>query len=595
MPSTPKSDHLRRLKDHIDLAEVPFSDRGSRLLIARDADRSRLVLTLAERLTDIGLDFEAYRRRPPFVPDIHFVDQAGDAVDFEQVVVYPHAVIFGTQLGEFRLVFQDEDTLAFGLPDGVPAGLHVRVEPQHVGGARHVAYAAHGRMLSSRGARADDTIRSIECILDAGVDRTISLRVGAHRASRWAEQPPLPVPFSTVYAAAADRWHAWFEHAPRAEERYEPMYTHAWWVMGHNLVTPRGHLLYEGMMPSKSRYVGLWLWDSALHAIALRHVDVALARDQLRAMLAWQEPDGMLPDAVYDEGVVAHIDHPFPAEVTKPPILAWAAMKLHAAAPDLDFLAEVYPALVRWNAWWFTLRDDDMDGLCQYNHPYSSGLDDSPLWDYGMPVVAPDLNTYLCRQMDALAHMARVLGLDDEARTWRTRADIVARRMVDRLWDPTAGLFRAIMPTDGEPVPVVTPFNLLPLWTGRLPDHVLHRVIDRLTDPATFWQTSLGNAPMLPTVARNDAHFEPASMWRGPIWANVNYFFFDALQHVGARDLAHHLRRSTLALIADHGIYEYYAATTGAPPATAARSFGWTAATFIELALSNEEWVTSDQ
>lgn len=587
MTNTPESDHLRRLKNHIDLAEVPFSDRGSRLLLYRDGQRSRLVLRLAERLTDIGLDFEAYRDRPPFVPDVHFVDADGNALDFEQVVVYPHAVHFGTRLGEFRLAFQGEETLAFGLPDGVPAGVYVRVEPQSVHGTRDVSYAAHGPMLRSgttpaRNGGTGENGYAIECVLDSGTNRSVSLRVGP------SGQPPPPAPFSTAYGAAASRWHAWFERVPRVDERYEPTYTHAWWVMAYNLVTPRGRVLYEGMMPSKSRYVGLWLWDSALHAIALRHVDVGLARDQLRAMLAWQEPDGMLPDAIYDEGVVTLMDHPFPAEVTKPPILAWAAMKLHAAEPDREFLAEIYPALVRWNAWWFTLRDDDMDGLCQYNHPYSSGLDDSPLWDYGMPVVAPDLNTYLCRQMEALAAMASALGRDEEAQTWRTRADIVAQRMVDRLWDPTAGLFRAVVQADGAPVPVATPFNLLPLWTGRLSDNIVHRVIERLTDPATFWQASTGNAPMLPTVARDDPHFEPATMWRGPVWTNVNYFFVDALRRAGARDLADHLCDQTLALVADHGIYEYYNAETGTPPDTAARTFGWTAATYIELVMSDD-------
>ncbi len=48
------------------------------------------------------------------------------------------------------------------------------------------------------------------------------------------------------------------------------------------------------------------------------------------------------------------IEHPFEAEVTKPPIMAWAALKLHEIDPDLDFLQEIYVPLVRWNAWWFS-------------------------------------------------------------------------------------------------------------------------------------------------------------------------------------------------------------------------------------------------
>jgi glycogen debranching enzyme len=75
-------------------------------------------------------------------------------------------------------------------------------------------------------------------------------------------------------------------------------------------------------------------------------------------------------------------------------------------------------------------------------------------------------------------------------------------------------------------------------------------------------------------------------MWRGPVWANINYFFIEALRQVGEYDLARTLRDKTLELIISHpGIYEYYNSQTGQPPATAAETFGWTAAVFIDLAI----------
>ena len=115
--------------------------------------------------------------------------------------------------------------------------------------------------------------------------------------------------------------------------------------MANNLIGPQGRIAYEAMMPSKLKYVGLWLWDSAMHALAYRHVDPELARNQIRAMLACQLEDGMLPDAIYDEGVVATIDHPISAEVTKPPILAWVALKLHETDPGPRFFAgDIYTA-----------------------------------------------------------------------------------------------------------------------------------------------------------------------------------------------------------------------------------------------------------
>jgi glycogen debranching enzyme len=75
-------------------------------------------------------------------------------------------------------------------------------------------------------------------------------------------------------------------------------------------------------------------------------------------------------------------------------------------------------------------------------------------------------------------------------------------------------------------------------------------------------------------------------MWRGPVWANINYFFIEALRQVGRPDLADELAEKTLNLVMKHpSIYEYYNAETGEPPPKAADIFGWTAAVFIDLAI----------
>jgi glycogen debranching enzyme len=444
---------------------------------------------------------------------------------------------------------------------------------------RNLAYATNDRCVRNKITPKGGGY-VVDFVVESGADCAIVITI---RGSLDLSQEVLP--FSTAFSAARERWERWFDQVPPVAEPYRPMYAYAWWVMASNLISPEGRVTYEAMMPSKINYVGLWLWDSALHALAYRHVDPELARDQIRAMIAHQLSDGMMPDAVYDEGVVAEIDHPIRAEVTKPPILAWAVLKLHETDPDLDFLREVYVPLVRWNAWWFSMNDDDVDGLAQYNHPFSSGLDDSPLWDYGMPVEPPDLNTYLCVQMGSLAIIAEELGMDSEGAMWRRRAAAIVERMLEDFWDEEAGVFRALH--NEEPIPVVTPFNLYPLWTGQLPAGIRDRLIDHLTNPEEFW-----GGYVIPTVARNDPDYDPATMWRGPVWANINYFFIEALHQVGRQDLARTLRDKTLDLVMSHAsIFEYYDAETGERPKEAADMFGWTAAVFIDLAIqaSREE------
>jgi glycogen debranching enzyme len=90
----------------------------------------------------------------------------------------------------------------------------------------------------------------------------------------------------------------------------------------------------------------------------------------------------------------------------------------------------------------------------------------------------------------------------------------------------------------------------------------------------------------LPTVAFNDPKYDSQTMWRGPVWANINYFFIEALERVAKTDLAAELREHTLEMIsAQPGISEYYDSQTGIAPPTAIPAFGWTAAVYIELAI----------
>ncbi len=582
---------LDSLKNRIDITRVPFSDRGSRLLVFKEADSERLYIKLAERLTAIQPGLDTYRFRPPYIQDLCFIDSEGMPQSYH-LTTYPHVLLFQTRLGTFSLAFHRNDTLAVGLPPNVPAGIRFRVSSQiwqqsadggSLMGVRNLSYRTNGEVLRNE-LGLEREAYAIEFITDGGDDVAIHLNI------RNDLRPDAGVvPFEDTLAASEGRWREWFSRVPPVAERFQSHYCYAWWVMSNNLVAPLGRVEHEAMMPSKVQYVGIWNWDACFHALAFRHVDPELARNQLRTMLACQLPDGMIPDAVYDEAVVADIEHPLRAEVTKPPIMAWAALKLDEMDPDPEFLQEIYVPLVRWNAWWFSMNDDDANGLAQYNHPYSSGLDDSPLWDYGLPVESPDLNTYLCVQMGSLAMMAEALGMEVEGAMWRRRAAAIVRRMIEVFWDEEAGLFRALH--DSQPVPVVTPFNLYPLWTGQLPDQIRDRLIAHLTDPDLFW-----GACAIPSVARNDPHYAAETMWRGPVWVNINYIFVEALRQVGEFDLASTLREKTLHLIMDQpGIYEYYHAETGEPPPTAAEAFGWTAAVFIDLAIqaSREEEVQS--
>lgn len=568
---------------------IPFSERGSRIFVFRRA--SSLYIRLAERWTKWVEEVGDYRHRPPVIQDFVLSDAKGAPLDFT-LTSYPHALVLATRLGEFWLTFADEETLYLKLPvtrcgisfrayarDGRTdrRGGEFKGDPEHRTTPRNIAYTTNARVVSNEITSEANGYRrvnlQVEALTESAFLLNITPRLGFNRSVAHAEN---------VLQAAETRWHAWFAAAPAIAEEYAEQYYYAWWILGMGLLSPRFYLTREAMMPSAIHYVGVWQWDAFFHALAYQYVDQKLAENQLRVVLDHQREDGMIPDAVHDEGVVLRWKLPGiadEADVTKPPLIAWTALKLYTTSGNRDFLHEIYEPLCRLNRWWFEKNDDDRDGIVQYNHGFSSGLDDSPLWDDGMPVESPELNTYLVMQMDALAQIAEILGLADDATQWRARAEELTQKIITHFWDADAGVFWAMR--DHQPIRVLTPFNLYPLLTGRMPRAICDRLVAHLKNPDEFWTRY-----PIPTVARNDPKCDPNKMWRGPTWVNINYLFIEGLLRAGYPDLARELRVKTLELLMRHNdIYEYYNPDTGDPPPHAASVFGWSSAVFVDLAI----------
>lgn len=574
---------LELLRNRIDLERIPFTERGSRLLLMKNDDG--LCLRLVERWNKIDPRLSGYRLRPPIVEGLTFTDGAGN--DLETVLEsFPHRLNFQTRLGEFSIAFEDSETLLLALPEAA-CGLRFRMHvdqgvTDRRGGVlrktgdirRNLAYTTNRPIQANQINAIEPDLLEVRLTLAAGLRSGLLInltpRLGFNRYI-----PDL----DCAFAEAARRWKAWFNAAPPVAEPYQKQALYAWWIMRAGLISTRYYMTREAMTPSKIHYVGVWQWDALFHALAYRHIDRKIAQDQIRVVLDHQRSDGMIPDAIHDEGTITHLSFPVDADVTKPPLLAWALWKLYQSDGDREYLEELYEPVVRWNRWWLDNCDRDGDGLCEYPHPFSSGLDDNPIWDAGMPVTAPDLNTYLVLQMENLGRIASVIGLAAEARAWEEQAEAHLHCMIAKLWDEEAGLFWPRL--KGQVIPVLTPFSLFPLITGRLPAEMAQRLVSHLINPREYWTKY-----PIPTVAINDLHYNPQRMWRGPAWINVNYLMVEGLERSGFPAVAQELRRRTLELVMQHSdIYEFYHPETGQPGPSAATMFGWSASLFIEMAL----------
>lgn len=58
-------------------------------------------------------------------------------------------------------------------------------------------------------------------------------------------------------------------------------------------------LNYRFTVPSLVAYPFQWFWDSCFHAIVWTHFDTKRAKNELRSLLAWQEPDGFIPHVIF--------------------------------------------------------------------------------------------------------------------------------------------------------------------------------------------------------------------------------------------------------------------------------------------------------
>ena len=377
-------------------------------------------------------------------------------------------------------------------------------------GKRNIAYTTNATILVNEASQIEAGLHQIMMQVEADDGDCLLLNI----TPRLAFNRAIPDNLNDHIAAVRQSWQDWLNAAPPVAEPYHKQYAYAWWLMRSGLFNTRYYFTREALVPSKVHYVGVWLWDQFFHALAYRHVDTKLAEDQLRITLDHQQANGMLPDAIHDEGLVTHLYAPVDEDVTKPPLNAWAAWKCYEKSKRIDFIDEIYQPLVRWHEWWYRDNTDPATGLCLYRHPFSSGLDDNPLWDGGMPVIAPDLNTYIVLSELALAEMARVLKMPAQAEEHREHAQTFAARMLRHMWDDERGCFPALR--NGKPIEVYTPFNLIPIITGLMPQHVNDRAVQLLTDPNTFWTQY-----PLPSVALNDPSYDHHQMWRGPTWIKI--------------------------------------------------------------------------
>ncbi len=391
----------------------------------------------------------------------------------------------------------------------------------------------------------------------------------------------------------------WMERMPQVSEQRKPMTEQCWWVLGTNLVrfVDRDGATCRSIVPAKLGYVGLWQWDAYFIAIGVAHGDFDAALEQLRNAVKFQADTGQLPDVLFPGGVLANSSDLPEADrlkleadgsptvgggtvpLTKPPLLAWTIEQILGKRSDVarQKVVEEFADVVADNQeWWFSYSDIRANGLPEYLHPYSSGLDDSPVFDHEVPVATADLAAYLGVQDAILSQWFSAIPKRSVA--FAARSQRTHQKMLE-LWDETLGMFR--YGHDARIPQHRTIVSLLGVFDGRLPDSVVSSVLSDIHDPGRF-----ATDYPLPTVALDDDGYRANIMWRGPTWINTTFLIADGLARQGYPEEARSLRTAILDNIEKAGgPVEYLNPSTGIRCEHAVRSFSWSAALYVDCAV----------
>lgn len=302
---------------------------------------------------------------------------------------------------------------------------------------------------------------------------------------------------------------------------------------------PEGVLRRRFTTPDRWPHRGMWLWDSAFHAIGIRHLDPVLAREILEAVLDGQRADGFVP--------IRTDPHPTPQVFTQPPVLALAACLVDETAPDLEWLRRIYPKLAAYVLWDLANRDSDGDGLVEWaieEHANcrsgESGWDNSPRFDTANQLDAVDFNSFLALECEILTGFAGRLGLHEDAEGWQAHHQRLCSLIRELLWDEQAGFFVDYDVTRQAQSPIIAASGFLPLICRAATPTQVDQLAAHLQDTSMF-----ATAFPVPTVAARDTAHYQKDMWRGPVWVNINWLIAYGFERNGRLDLARDIRART--------------------------------------------------
>ncbi len=185
-------------------------------------------------------------------------------------------------------------------------------------------------------------------------------------------------------SASEQRWEDYLTKGltnPHATPEQERVAVKSMETLNGNWRGVAGAMKFDSVTPSvTARWFSgnqTWPWDTWKQAYAMAHFNPDVAKDNIRAMFAYQiQADD--PVRPWDEGYVPDLlaynlsperggdGGNWNERNTKPSLAAWAVMEVYKTTNDKAWLEEMYPKLVAYHDWWLRNRDNNGNGVPEY-------------------------------------------------------------------------------------------------------------------------------------------------------------------------------------------------------------------------------------
>ena len=351
----------------------------------------------------------------------------------------------------------------------------------------------------------------------------------------------------------------------------------------------RGALYHDGIVPSHAvgYFVGCWAWDCWRFSAGMASFFPELAKDNIRVMFDYQQPDGMIIDCIYPDASENNYRD------SKPPLAAWAVNEIYEHTKDLAFVKEMYPKLLKYHKWWYEKRDHDKNHICEFGSvdgtleaaAWESGMDNAIRFDgtkmlqngkdaWSTDQESVDLNAYLSLEYTLLKKFAGLLGEPFDLPDYR---GLVA----DYFFDQKDGFFYdRRLDADRSFVREAGCEGYIPFWANIATPKQFAKA-RKLLDNKKKFSTFIP----FPTIAADNPKYNPQGYWRGPIWLDQTYYGIKGYRNYGEKKKADaytdQVFRNLQGISAGTPIYENYDTHTGKP--MQASHFSWSAACLIMM------------